>query len=456
MKTVGVKYGFAPSPDWLEHVRLSSLRIAGGCSASFISPQGLVMTNHHCVVDCRWNRSRRRSRNFRRNQFIPRNQRPPRSASAPISNSTNWSKFATSPKKFRPLRPGKTGDEANRRALRALKRLSSSKAAAQAIQSVRCDVVYRLYHGGVYDLYHYKRYNDVRLVFAPEFSVAQFGGDPNNFNFPRFDFDIGVLRAYEADKPAATKDYLHWSANGSKDGDLEILSISGNPGGTFRELTSNTTVAFEAATLLYPNRIPEISERRGELEAFIARGPQRGRAAVMTCSSWKTVSRFTLAGSRRLLDPATVLWEARCKKSRSCARPPLRTRRLAAYVSAWDDIEHISTCALTQLFVRATELSDRIAFRGALPRECLSPWFGRLRSTPSPTPNGCTQFTESRPWSQWSSSWPLLRPSTPIWKSLTLRSYFRTIIHAATWERTTPSSGKCWARSRRSNWRTAW
>ena len=99
-----------------------------------------------------------------------------------------------------------------------------------------------LYHGGVYDLYRYKRYNDVRLVFAPEFAVAQFGGDPDNFNFPRFDFDIGLLRAYEGDKPATTPDYLQWSANGSKDGDL--VFVAGNPGGTSRQLTMSQ-MAFE-------------------------------------------------------------------------------------------------------------------------------------------------------------------------------------------------------------------
>jgi hypothetical protein len=218
--------------------------------------------------------------------------------------------------------------------------------------------VVSLYHGGVYDLYHYKRYNDVRLVFAPEFSVAQFGGDPDNFNFPRFDFDIGVLRAYEADKPVATKDYLHWSANGSKNGDL--VFVSGNPGGTFRGLTTSQ-LAFER-DVLYPNRIPEISERRGELEAFIARGSQQGRAASDDLFFLENGFKVYFGRQQALLDPqffGSKMQEEHKLRAATAADP-----KLAAYVSAWDDIEHIQHVR-SQLFVRATELSDR-AFRGAL------------------------------------------------------------------------------------------
>jgi len=167
---------------------------------------------------------------------------------------------------------GKTGDEAN-------KALHAKEAELQ--QSCGSDRSVRLRRGFVVPRRSLRSVTGTNatttcgLVFAPEFSVAQFGGDPDNFNFPRFDYDIGVLRAYEGDKPAITKDYLHWSANGTKDGDL--VFVSGNPGGTFRELTE-AQLAFER-DVLYPNRIPEISERRGELEAFIARGPQQAREA---------------------------------------------------------------------------------------------------------------------------------------------------------------------------------
>ena len=196
-KTVGAKYGFAPSPDWLDHVRLSSLRIAGGCSASFISPQGLVMTNHHCVVDCLEQISTQ-EQNFAGIGYSATT--PAEERKCPDFELDQLVEIRDVTKEIQAATAGKTGDEANK-ALHAKE--AELQQSCGSDQSVRCDVV-SLYHGGVYDLYHYKRYDDVRLVFAPEFSVAQFGGDPDNFNFPRFDFDIGVLRAYEADKPAAT------------------------------------------------------------------------------------------------------------------------------------------------------------------------------------------------------------------------------------------------------------
>ena len=350
-KTVGVKYGFAPSPDWLNHVRLSSLRIAGGCSASFISPQGLVMTNHHCVVDCLEQISTQ-EQNFAGIGYSATT--PAEERKCPDFELDQLVEIRDVTKEIQAATAGKTGEEANK-ALHAKEAELQQSCGSE--QSVRCDVV-SLYHGGVYDLYHYKRYNDVRLVFAPEFSVAQFGGDPDNFNFPRFDFDIGVLRAYEADKPVATKDYLHWSANGSKNGDL--VFVSGNPGGTFRGLTTSQ-LAFER-DVLYPNRIPEISERRGELEAFIARGSQQGRAASDDLFFLENGFKVYFGRQQALLDPqffGSKMQEEHKLRAATAADP-----KLAAYVSAWDDIEHIQHVR-SQLFVRATELSDR-AFRGAL------------------------------------------------------------------------------------------
>ncbi|MGA7048806.1 MAG: S46 family peptidase, partial [Candidatus Sulfotelmatobacter sp.] len=234
-KTVGMKYGFTPSQAWLDHVRLSSLRIARGCSASFISPQGLVMTNHHCVVECVEQLSTAQQ-NLEEKGFPATT--PAEEKKCPDFELDQLVEIRDVTKDVLEALTGKTGDAANK-ALNAKR--AELEQSCGSDPRVRCDVV-SLYHGGVYDLYRYKRYNDVRLVFAPEFSVAQFGGDPDNFNFPRFDFDIGLLRAYEGDKPVASRDYLHWSANGTKDGDL--VFVSGNPGGTFRELT-NAQLAFE-------------------------------------------------------------------------------------------------------------------------------------------------------------------------------------------------------------------
>src|SRR5215472_14859168 len=227
-KVVSGKYRFSPTQEWLDHVRASSLRIAQGCSASFISPHGLVMTNHHCVLECVQQLSTAKD-NFVETGFIASSSAEERKC--PSLELDQLIEIRDVTAEVQKALAGRTGDEAN-------KALHSKEAELQQgcgfDPRTRCDVV-SLYHGGVYDVYRYKRYTDVRLVFAPEMLVAQFGGDPDNFNFPRFDFDIGLVRAYDGDHPAPSPDYLKWSDNGSKDGDL--VFVSGNPGGTSREFT---------------------------------------------------------------------------------------------------------------------------------------------------------------------------------------------------------------------------
>jgi hypothetical protein len=350
-KTVGTKYGFTPSQDWLDHVRLSSLRIAGGCSASFISPEGLVMTNHHCVVGCVEQISTP-EQNLEENGYSAKT--PAEEKKCPDFELDQLVEIRDVSKDVQGAMAGKTGDEANK-ALHAKE--AELQQSCGSDRSVRCDVV-SLYHGGVYDLYRYKRYNDVRLVFAPEFSVAQFGGDPDNFNFPRFDYDIGVLRAYEGDKPAITKDYLHWSANGTKDGDL--VFVSGNPGGTFRELTE-AQLAFER-DVLYPNRIPEISERRGELEAFIARGPQQAREASDDLFFLENGFKVYFGRQQALLDPQ--FFGTKVKEEQHLRAATAADAKLAAYLPAWDEIAQVQQVR-SQLFVRNSLLNGS-TFRSGL------------------------------------------------------------------------------------------
>jgi hypothetical protein len=350
-KTVGTKYGFTPSQDWLDHVRLSSLRIAGGCSASFISPEGLVMTNHHCVVGCVEQISTP-EQNLEENGYSAKT--PAEEKKCPDFELDQLVEIRDVSKDVQGAMAGKTGDEANK-ALHAKE--AELQQSCGSDRSVRCDVV-SLYHGGVYDLYRYKRYNDVRLVFAPEFSVAQFGGDPDNFNFPRFDYDIGVLRAYEGDKPAATEDYLHWSPNGTKDGDL--VFVSGNPGGTFRELTE-AQLAFER-DVLYPNRIPEISERRGELEAFIARGPQQAREASDDLFFLENGFKVYFGRQQALLDPQ--FFGTKVKEEQHLRAATAADAKLAAYLPAWDEIAQVQQVR-SQLFVRNSLLNGS-TFRSGL------------------------------------------------------------------------------------------
>ena len=351
-KTVAAKYGFTPSQAWLDHVRLASLRIAGGCSASFISPQGLVMTNHHCVVDCVEQLSTPQQ-NLVESGFAAKTVAEERKCPAFELDQLVQIRDVTG--EVRGAIAGKTGDDANK-ALHA--KQAELQQSCGSDPSVRCDVV-SLYHGGIYDLYRYKRYTDVRLVFAPEFAVAQFGGDPDNFNFPRFDFDIGLLRAYEGGKPASTPDYLRWSANGSKDG--ELVFVSGNPGGTSRELTI-AQMGFERDTAL-PFIIPQIAEYRGQLEQFVTRGPEQAREAndqlFFIENDFKAY--FGIQGA--LLDPK--FFAGKQQEEQHLRAAVEGDPKLAADLSAWDDIAQIQRTR-ARLFTRRQSLGNRSFGSGLL------------------------------------------------------------------------------------------
>jgi Peptidase S46 len=348
--SVQEKYGFGPPQSWLDHVRNSSLRIAAGCSASFISPQGLVMTNHHCVLDCVQELSTAQE-NLVEKGFLASTAAEERKCPAfeldqlvQIRNVTDEVQQAIA---------GKTGDASNS-ALHAKE--AELQQSCGSNPSTRCDVV-SLYEGGVYDLYRYKRYNDVRLVFAPEMSVAQFGGDPDNFNFPRFDFDIGLVRAYEDGHPAASPDYLKWSADGSKDGDL--VFVSGNPGGTSRQLTTSQ-LAFERDTVL-PSLTPAIAEYRGLLERFVTESDERAREANEELFFLENDFKVEFGREQALLDPE--FFGIKVKEEERLRQAVASNPQLAADKSAWDDIagvqstrEHLFPQRESTIFFRFSDL----------------------------------------------------------------------------------------------------
>jgi hypothetical protein len=337
-KAVGTKYGFTPSQAWLDHVRAASLRIAGGCSASFISPQGLVMTNHHCVVDCVQALSTPQQ-NLVETGVAAQTATEERQCHTLELDQLIQIRDVTA--EVQQALAGKSGDAANAA-------LHAKEAALQqscgSDPSVRCDVV-SLYHGGVYDLYRYKRYSDVRLLFAPEMAVAQFGGDPDNFNFPRFDYDIGLLRAYEGGHPAASPDYLKWSAQGSKDGDL--VFVSGNPGGTSRELTVSQ-MAFERDNF-FPLQLPRIAEYRGLLERFVNEGPEQAREADEDLFFIENSFKAYWGEQQSLLDPeffARKVQDEKLLREKVASDP-----KLSAASSAWDEVAQIQGVR-AQLYTR--------------------------------------------------------------------------------------------------------
>lgn len=337
-KTVGEKYGFTPSQAWLDHVRSSSLRIAGGCSASFISPHGLVMTNYHCVVDCVKTLSAGQH-NFVNDGFAAATAAEEQKCPDFELDQLTDIKDVTA--EVQSALAGKTGEAANT-ALRAETAKLEQSCGSDA--SVRCDLV-PLYHGGVYDLYHYKRYNDVRLVFAPEFDIGFFGGDPDNFNFPRFDFDLGLLRAYENNEPAASSDYLHWSKDGSKEG--QLVFVSGNPGGTSRQLTVSQ-LQFEREKSL-PAMVRWIAEYRGLLEQFVATGPEQAREAKERLFFVENGYKVYVGRQQALMDPK--FFDIKVAEEKRLRNAVAGKSNLSGQAQVWDE--------LAQLQVERSKMFDR-------------------------------------------------------------------------------------------------
>jgi hypothetical protein len=261
-------HGFAPDKAWLDHVRLSSVRLTVGCSGSFVSPSGLVMTNHHCAHECIQQLSTK-TKDFVASGFYAKTQKDEvKCPGAEIDELVDISDVT-------PAMSAATNglaDKAYADAQRAAKNKLEKECATDP--SVRCDVV-TLYHGGRYHLYKYKRYQDVRLVFAPELAIAFFGGDPDNFNFPRYDLDVSFLRVYEKDQPAKIDNYFKWSASGAKAGDATF--VSGHPGGTSRGLTVSQ-LEFQRDVFL-PDHLSDLSEMRGILTEYAASGAEQARVS---------------------------------------------------------------------------------------------------------------------------------------------------------------------------------
>jgi hypothetical protein len=217
-------YNFAPDKAWLDRVRLSAVRTPN-CSASFVSANGLVATNHHCVRGCAASASPRDT-NYVETGFAARTMREEKKCAGLYVDQLESIENVT-----QRVRAAITASTPEAQAGQRTEVVSQIETECGRQTSLTCQVV-SLYQGGMYSLYRYKRYDDVRLVFAPEEQVAAFGGDPDNFTYPRYDLDVGLLRVYANDRPHQPQNYLRWSATGARDD--ELVLVVGNPGSTGR------------------------------------------------------------------------------------------------------------------------------------------------------------------------------------------------------------------------------
>ncbi|WP_179504404.1 MULTISPECIES: S46 family peptidase [unclassified Sphingomonas] len=287
-------YGWAPDQAWLDRVRASAVRLTGGCSASFVSAEGLILTNHHCVVDCAQNLSSDKE-DLVANGFIAARREDERKCPGQQAEVVTAITDVTAAVK------GAIGTLAGEALVKArdAKIAEIEKAGCKDTATTRCQVV-TLFGGGQYKLYTYRKYSDVRLVWAPEFQAAFFGGDPDNFNYPRYALDAAFLRAYENGKPVKVAAHLKWSARAPQPG--EATFVVGNPGSTQRLFTMDQIAFQREVSLPITNTV--LSELRGRLITAMEQSPERKREGGDSLFGFENALKAYIGRQKALNDPA--------------------------------------------------------------------------------------------------------------------------------------------------------
>ncbi len=325
-KLLQEKYGFHPTDAWLDHVQKSSVRFNSGGSGSFVSADGLVMTNHHVGADCLQTLGDK-DHNYYRDGFHAKT-RAEEKRCHDLELNVLISIEDVTERVNAAVKPDLTPEQAfaARRGIMAqIEKESLDKT------GLRSDVV-TLYQGAQYHLYRFKKYTDIRLVFAPEQQIAFFGGDPDNFEYPRFDLDVCFFRVYENDKPARIEHYLKWSKSGA--GQNELVFVSGHPGRTNR---LNTVAELEyLRDIGYPYLLQRLFRWEVMLSAFSGRNEENARQAKEFLFSVQNSRKARIGGLAGLLDPSIM---AKKKADEKALREAVaKDSKLKEGLAAWDII----------------------------------------------------------------------------------------------------------------------
>jgi hypothetical protein len=297
-------YGFDPTKEWLDKVRLASVRFNDGGSGSFVSKDGLMITNHHVGLGCIQNISTKEHDYVADGFLAPSRDQEPACPGYEVNLLTALEDVSARVLgAVKPAMSDKEAGEARKAATARIEKECSDRS------HQRCDVI-PLYQGAEYHLYTYKKYTDVRLVFAPEQQTAFFGGDPDNFTFPRHDLDICIVRAYENGAPARPPAWLPWARKGAEDGDL--VFVSGNPGSTAR-LETLAELESERDTL-QPTLLKSLKRRLAVLKAFAAQSRESARRAKPQIFSLENSIKARDGGLRALLDPKAMAAKLEAEK----------------------------------------------------------------------------------------------------------------------------------------------
>ncbi|MGA7160186.1 MAG: S46 family peptidase [Bacteroidota bacterium] len=326
-KQLQEKYNFTPTQEWLDHIRLSSVRFNDGGSGSFVSPNGLVLTNHHVALG-QLQKMSSKDKDYVTDGFYAKTEAD--EIKCPdLELNVLMSMENVSARVQAAVKPGMSEQEAY-----DAQKEEIAKIAKESLEKtgLRSDVV-AFYQGSEHWVYRYKKYTDVRLVMAPEQQIAYFGGDPDNFTYPRYDLDMTLFRVYENDKPVRAKDYLKWNSQGAQDG--ELVFVSGHPGSTNRLETMSQLEYLRDYS--YPLRFKIFQRSLALLKRYSKLGPEQERRALNQMFRIENTLKASRGEYQGLLD-SLLMKEKR--KEDDDLRSHVNSNPVwkAAYGDAWDSI----------------------------------------------------------------------------------------------------------------------
>ncbi len=326
-------YQFKPTAEWIQKSMRSAVRLAGGCSGSFVSPDGLVLTNHHCVISCVEDLSSK-EQDLVNKGFLAQSRSEEKQCPGMEVNRLDKTDDVTA--RMHKVLTGLTG-KAFSDAKKAEQSRIEKECVGDAGDKRRCDIV-ELYGGGQYHVYQYTRYQDVRLAFSPEYAAGFFGGDPDNFNFPRYNLDMSLLRVYEGGKPIANSDWFPINPKGAKEN--ELVMTLGHPGTTQRLLTM--TELETQRDLVLPFRLIFASEYRGLLLQYSREGEEQARIAQTELTLIENGIKARTGMFQALLSPA-VMQQKRADETAFQNWVSADANRTQQYGNPWKTISDTQT-----------------------------------------------------------------------------------------------------------------
>jgi hypothetical protein len=347
---IKAKYGFELTQPWLDHLRLSSVRFNNGGSGSFVSADGLTFTNHHVGAACVQQLSTE-GHDYIKTGFYAKTKAD--EAKCPNLELNQLVGIEDVTEKVNAgVKPEMSAAEVGQAQRAAMSQIEKDCATSTGL---RCDAV-TFYSGQVYNLYKYKKYTDVRLVFAPEFDIAFFGGDPDNFTYPRYDLDITFFRVYENGKPAHLDHYLQWSRSGVKEGDL--IFVSGHPGSTGRLLTMAQLEFLRDVD--YPARLKVYKRRIALLQDFSRRSEENARIAKHDIFGLQNSQKAITGSESGLLDKSII-------DSKASDEEKLRAAYKAGGSDPWEEIGQAMRLQ-RDIYARLSYLERLRGFASELPQ----------------------------------------------------------------------------------------